>query len=141
MNKKACIGWLEEVIATKPTKLAKSDGYEGGRYYDATEASAWVTEGQSAIETIFPVNHTISKRWRDNKQQADRPWLESETWRVDAWCETMKVGAKLLAEGRLSTIIDGVRAETETEVLDQASELLSAGHLVAATVLAGRWST
>ena len=48
-----------------------------------------------------------------------------------------QAATKQLREGRLSSLIDGIRAETEDELLDQALVLINANHLAAATVIAG----
>jgi hypothetical protein len=46
-------------------------------------------------------------------------------------------GLALIRAGRLHGIIEGVQAETVSEVLAQADSLVASGHALAATVLAG----
>jgi hypothetical protein len=43
----------------------------------------------------------------------------------------------MLEKGQLSSIIGGIRAETEMELLDQAVALLASSHQVSAAMLAG----
>ncbi len=44
---------------------------------------------------------------------------------------------EILRSGRLSSLIEGIRAETVAELLDQAKTLASGGYQVAAVVIAG----
>ena len=44
---------------------------------------------------------------------------------------------RLLAEGRLGSIVDAVLVKTEDELLDQASALLGISYLAAAAVITG----
>jgi hypothetical protein len=49
----------------------------------------------------------------------------------------VKMAHRLARDGRLDSMFDVVRAETVTELLDQADNLRKQGYLVAATVVAG----
>jgi hypothetical protein len=48
-----------------------------------------------------------------------------------------RAATRLLKDGRIGSLLDAVRVETEDELLDQATALLNAGHVIAAAVIAG----
>lgn len=101
---------------------------------DPETASAWVTEVQAALEMTFPPGHVTRERWVATIGSTQRTFVD---FMLKPALGIVQTALGLLKEGRLRSILDGARAETVGEVLDQADSLLRAGHVLAATVLAG----
>jgi len=116
------------------TRLAHSTD----RYYAPEDYAPWMTQVRSTLEAIFPTDHAVLCEWM--------AWAESSYFRSTgsvpqhAFGGALGVvkGAKASVEaGLLQTLVDGVRRDAESDVLDQAEDLREGGFLAAATVLAG----
>jgi hypothetical protein len=107
-----------------------------------------VAEAQSALQSIFPAGHALHTNWAAIFERAKTYKLGSVPGGValpESYARVhffsalgvIEAGASLLKGGHLRSLMDGLRAETVSEVLDQANALLAARHPVAAAVLAG----
>jgi len=103
--------------------------------YDLGISAQWKTEARTALYAAFPQNHPVTKQWDDVVEKIKRN--DTAEWAIDELRAVFKGAYELVNSGRISTIVDGIRNETEGELIDQALELQSKDYLVAATVLAG----
>jgi len=103
--------------------------------YDSAGAQGWVAEAGSALTAVFPPSHHCSKEW--SRLCPGMQPNNSHGGTLEQLLGVFQAATKQLQEGRLGSLIDGIRAETENELLDQASILLEAKHLAAATVISG----
>lgn len=128
------IEWLEELIREArsfQTRPSAPNVFGPEFYSDRGDPLAWLARAGSAVEAIFPPGHSIKRNWEKSVSQNDR--VEN----VDGAVSLIRAAHRLAQSGRLRSLVDGVRAETVVQVLDQATTLANAGHGVAATVLAG----
>jgi hypothetical protein len=97
-----------------------------------------VLEVGQALAFCFPPGFELRERWRAAVQHTEgRPLLLSSEAVVTVTRATAKTAIRLLKAGRLRSVVDGARAETVAEGLDQAEQLLDDGARVPAAVLAG----
>jgi len=95
-----------------------------------------VTDAETALEAVFPPGHVTRKRWVA-VMTGERIARDYGTTHLKQGLGTVQSALALLESGRLRGLIDGVRAETMAELLDQAEILLKKEYLIAAAVLAG----
>jgi len=134
MKLAAAIKWLDTLVdgATAFQIIQNPPGVFAPKFYsEQGDPLAWLAQAGSAIGSILPPGHYIRETWGKSVRSNDR-------------VENIKVAISLIGalqqmaqSGWLSSLVDGTRAETVGEVLEQASILLDADHVVAATVLAG----
>ncbi len=95
-------------------------------------ARAWYTETSVDIEAVFPSSHRVHREWAFSTLRSLEPSesaFRSKVGVIDA-------ALSLLRAGRMGSLVDTIRADTEGELLDQADALLK-GYPIAATVIAG----
>jgi hypothetical protein len=114
-------------------------------------AMAWLAEAHTALQSVFPPGHALHASWAAIFERAKTYAIEgalpamgeivlSQPYAKVHFSQAVGVidaGASIVRAGHLRTLSDGVRAETVSELLDQADALLTANHIVAAAVLAG----
>jgi hypothetical protein len=109
-------------------------------------ATAWLGEARTALHALFPANHPLCRQW-------DAIFERAKTYKIDGWggplpepfadvhfeqaLGVLQAALTVVKAGRMRTLLDGVRAETVSEVLDLADVLLGGKHVIAAAVLAG----
>ncbi|MGO8901322.1 MAG: hypothetical protein ACLQU5_23650 [Isosphaeraceae bacterium] len=103
--------------------------------FDHIESQSWVSKAGSALSSVFPAGHYLIQTW-------DRllPKLRPDVVHGGSLEELFGVfssSARMLREGRVGTIIDTIRTETEDGLLDQSLVLANANHLAAAAVISG----
>jgi hypothetical protein len=106
-----------------------------------TEATAWLTEAETALRAVFPHNHSVLTSWRAiferaktyGRAAAGVPFFNDN---FDQAVGVVHAAVGVVRDGHLRGLLDGARAETVGEVLEQAA-LLVGSHAVAAAVLAG----
>lgn len=131
MNAQDAIAWFEQINARRFTK-------DRHGYYTDAEANDWATEALSALDAVFPQGHAVLKSWKSAVHHSEQhPGTMSSTVVLDAARGVFHSALQQLKAGRLVTLVEGIRAETTNEVLDQAEALLAGKHLVAAAVMAG----
>lgn len=103
--------------------------------YDEPSAHRWITRAEAALDSVFPAAHAVKQRWNRiiNRDGAD----VSEEHVLDGARGVFVAALDILKAGGLSTLVDGIRADTAAELLDQADTLVGKGYLAAAAVLAG----
>ena len=104
----------------------------GIHYYNALQASTWISETSTAVAAVFPTAHAINQEWKKHNETRD-----NTKRKIDSLIGVVKAAHSLIAAGKMGGLIDTIRIETEDELLDQAQALLNVSQSVAATVLAG----
>lgn len=107
----------------------------------AADEVKWFVDALSAIESVFPPNHTIRRVWQEHVSRGRtyhpvRP-VPPEFYVAEELAGVFASALGQLRSGLLTTLSEGVRAETAAELLVHADGLRGAGHQVAAMVLAG----
>ena len=125
--------WFDQVKASQPRgQVVSSLGMH-------QEGVKWVADAASAIAAAFPQGHELRRQWEALSQLTDtkttRGPLERQRW--EGYVGIFASAREQLHDGRLGSLIDGVRAETEDDFLDQAEWLRRENALPAAAVVAG----
>ena len=121
-----------EIAAVQIRKVGTSE-------YDLLDATQWSVRAQTAMESCFSPSHTVLRRWNSTLAGA----VGGDSWRLRTenilapLQATFRAAADLVNAGKVHTFLDGVRAETVLELLDQAHAQSKEGHQLAATVIAG----
>lgn len=139
MTEAEAIAWFEG-LATKARAVPQFPASAGWpSYMDGTKASAWLAEARAALHSVFPAGHALLKSWEDvfERAKAGSTKAPHAHWNFQQSLGVFDGAVTLLKGGRLRSLMDGVRAETVSEVLDQAEALNGAAHVTAAAVLAG----
>jgi hypothetical protein len=135
--------WLDDLL-----KRGESVPLFNDFYREQVAALAWLGEAESAMASVFPIGHPIRVMWQRVVDRASTYSFGTGAMKTqisalyagehfNQLLGVVKAGGEVVRSGRLRGLLDGVRAETVSEVLDQAQGLLTAHHTVAATVLAG----
>jgi len=131
------LSWFEQLAAGKPKEFISGDSF-------SVAACSWQTSAASALTAAFPLGHRVLVEWeRASQPKNAKPILNRidavafETSRWNAICGVFASAHDQLREGRVEGLIDSVRADAESEVLEQAQALLEAELFAAAAVLAG----
>lgn len=129
---------FEEILA-KPVKKHQQQRNEiSSPEYDHSSAVEWMTDARAALESTFPQTHAVLKQWDllTEPMRKYGPHLSGSKDVVHGLRAVFQSALSQVKNGYLSALIDGIRAESVSELLDQA-ESLSSKHVIAATVLAG----
>ena len=106
--------------------------------YNDRSALQFVNAAEQAIKRVFPPHDPVVQRWDAIFAKArDNARLLSVDFTVNAALALFREAKDLLEKNRMATLVDGVRAETASELLDQADALLVGGYHAAAAVIAG----
>ena len=135
MDEKTVLAWFESLEQrfneTRASKTGEDDVW-----------SAIYTEMRSALDVAFPPSHVVLRKWEDAVARAktinrgNRVQVP-EGWDSDELIGIFRTGTSLLRSGHLRSLVDGIRAETVAQCLDQAEALVRSGYAAAAMVLAG----
>jgi len=107
--------------------------------YEETAASAWLTEAETALAAVFPAGHPTRRNWGSVFENARALNIQARGFRAsfDAAAGVFEAAHAILASDRLGTLVDGIRAESLTELFDHAARQLDRGHVTAAVLTAG----
>jgi len=139
MTKDELKDWLLEV-ANRAAKLPTTTptAYTGEVHYQRSAATAWLAEARTALAAGFrPADAVRLQAESAMKRLEKNAGARTLSLAIREVHGALTAALRLIAAGRLDSLIDGVRAETATEVLEQAGVLKRAKHLAAAAVLAG----
>jgi hypothetical protein len=129
--------WFGE-LSEQVRSLRLADGNPDAFHYEYDQANEWIGLAETAITSVLPTGHPLLRQWHEILKDPDETWGgTSTTESISRLTGVFNAAYRLIRENRLGTIVDGIRAETVSDVLDQAEELVSAKHSVAGTVLAG----
>jgi hypothetical protein len=148
MNEADALGWLKDLSRRARNVPDLVPGASINYFYAPLEASAWLAESQTALHGIFPAGHALIGAWTAIFERAKTNIIKGPAGDIDlrqpnakthfnAAIGVMDAAVSILEAGRLRTMLDGIQAQTVSEVLEQAEGLLAARHTVAAAVLAG----
>jgi hypothetical protein len=137
IRREEVLPWFEEL--GEKSKSLPIEGFAAGggtKAHQMQAFQAWMTEAETAIDGVFPPTHAIRTKWAKAEKSLE-PFNNGAYVVGDAVIGVFQAALQLLREGRLGSLLDVVRVETESELLDQSQTLLDANHRAAATVIAG----
>ncbi len=138
MNEKEALEFMREVFDTQVEKYASGGTYlETGdpvHCYERSSATKWLVAARTAMESIFPPEHPVRKQW---ERVAGNNGSVTDEHDFEKLRAVFEAALELLEQGRVTSLVDGVREEAVSELLDQAAHLGDKNYLVAAAVLAG----
>jgi hypothetical protein len=105
-----------------------------GERFEEGAARAWATEAQAALEAVFPPSHFARQSWTTVLAHPQAQEIGQVLLKLRGIFEG---AAALVRDDRLRSLIDAIRVESESELLDQACVLADNNHRAAATVIAG----
>lgn len=129
--------WFEEVLK-RFAAIPKYpiEGFSVPTYwYEQEGAYVWLAEASTAIASVFPGGHQCRQAWERLLPKVHAGSANGGT--LDGLVGVFKGATNLIRAGRLGTLIDSIRVETESDLLEQAEILVNANHLAAAAVIAG----
>ena len=132
MNQQDAIDWFESLV--QEGQKITDGGATMGTYHQWL-VNEWVTKAGSAVEAVFPKGHAVTRTWVNALSPGLNALAEVSLFRGAV--AVVQAGLDLLQSGRITTLIDGIRAETIEELLQQAGVLFQANHEVAAAVIGG----
>lgn len=135
MNRDDALKWFERLAESRKQFGPKNSDH----FYPKEQVSGWQTEVRSALASVFPAGHAIHHQWEAafaDVSKCGAGWIAFDEV-VDVTTGVFNAAHGMLKDGTIDTLVASIRAETETELLDQADELAGAGHLAAAAVIAG----
>src|SRR5579864_3023107 len=133
MTRKEVLDWFEDLVKRSEQVEREHDSYGLGRYIEKS-ARQWITEAGSALAAVFPEKHPCRPDW-------DQIWnllgIRGTNYGFDELVGIFKGAANLVRGGRIGTLIEAIRVESESDLLEQAEALLEKDYLAASTVIAG----
>jgi hypothetical protein len=125
--------WYDEIQGRGRSVPKERDAFGIARFKEGA-ARAWATEAEAALASVFPDGHSVRQAWN---RAIENPNARSITNVFDSLFGVFEGAANLIRNDRLGSLIDTIRNESESDLLDQAVVLLMGDHRAAATVIAG----
>ena len=122
--------WYEQLVKTGSTIKPVMAIYDS----DEQGARVWAVEAETALSALFPIGHPIRQSWA---RVLSNPNTNDPCEAINKLLSVLKGASKLIKDDRLGSIIEAIRVESESELLDQALVLAENNHRAAATVIAG----
>lgn len=107
---------------------------DGCKDFNSPHMQGWLVEAASLIEAAIPPGHRCHAEWCSMERELHH---ENPAYTWPRLFAVLQASGRMVRNGRLGSFRDSVRAETELELLDQASVLLKSNDIVAATLIAG----
>jgi hypothetical protein len=107
----------------------------GIMWYHSAASQSWASEAGSALSQIFPPSHPCRLDW-DRLIGGLRP-SDPHGGTLERLLGVICGALQQLQDGRIGSLLDAIRVETQDELLDQATVLLDGSYLAAAAVIAG----
>ena len=128
---------FERILKRFDTAVRKfpATSFPGCFYYDSTDSQAWVSEAGAAIKSVFPPAHYFCQTWDRLATRMQPNHVRGIT--LDEMVGTFQAATYFLRDGQLGALINEIHAQTEIELLDQASTFVAENRLAAASVIAG----
>jgi hypothetical protein len=133
MSSAELLKWFDELVARGETFQVVQAEHGGNSRLAVKDCHAWLSSAESALGSSLPSEHAIKKRW-DNLVKSSRAVTVPVVFA--SFLGVLTAARDLIRDGRLGSLIDRIRSETEGELLDQADALLRS-YRVAAAVIAG----
>lgn len=139
MDAQELIAWFDEIEEAAKKIPIEKEKRAGGYFYEIPETVAWVVDASSAISEVFNKNHPARASWANATQlKADEEhWKYAQKSYFSILTSLFKTAANQVRSGRVQSLADTLRANSESDLLDQATDLNNKGHQAAATVIAG----
>ncbi|WP_147443526.1 hypothetical protein [Corallococcus sicarius] len=104
-----------------------------------SDAVRWITDAETAMKSVFPPGHAIVKRWEAVFSAAhnSNPAAWSNRYTYISLRAIFGAAKSQLESGRMSGLVESIRAETIEELLEQADTLVASNINAAAMVIAG----
>jgi hypothetical protein len=133
MTRAAIEQWFQELLKQAASLTIRNS--TTGLRFDERQARAWSIEAESAIAAIFPQGHPTRQAWARvlNTVGAGSDISVVALQLVGVF----ESAERMIRNNRIGTLVDAIRNETESGLLDQALVLVEANHLAAGTVIAG----
>lgn len=139
MNAQELIAWFKEIEA-KASRVPQNSSSNRRAYttgevksYNSALATGWIVEASSAISEVYNLNHPLRKQW---DVAAQHKWRFNKSG-FEQLVEAFRTATRMVEQGRVQSLADTLRADSESDLLDQATDLNDNGHRAAATVIAG----
>jgi hypothetical protein len=133
MTEDEAVKYYEEILAN-----AKAIKKESAGYYLEGEACEWIASARVALDLVFPSKHVLRVSFDDVLEQGREKWSQyGHVWVLESAIGVFRSALGFLKSGKHRSLIEGAKAETVDELLDQAGLLLSDNYMVAAAVIAG----
>lgn len=137
MNAQKLIAWFDEIekadVPLEPQKRA---------YYwlhEIPKVVAWIADASSAISEVYTRQHPFRSQWEAAIQLKPKE-IYADLAIQERFSIIRSLFSRACAQvrsGRVQKLADTLRADSESDLLDQATDLNDKGHQAAATVIAG----
>ena len=134
MNKSKALAWFEELERDGDEAAETVKDFYDKKHVRYREAAGLFSRREAALNAVFPPGHSVLQQW--NRIQI-KPGEIVNTHAFETADAVFTTACELLRSDRFDSLMDGVRAETVGELLDQAEVLLGNGWHAAAMVTAG----
>ena len=131
MRREDYLPWFADLLGR--FEIVRVNRGDAQNWYDEERANEWVTEAGAAIASVFPASHPSRQAWEMLVQKLPSGACGLCTPLIGVF----KGAANQVRDGRLGTLVEAVRAESASELLEQAETLLANGYLAASAVIAG----
>ena len=125
MRREDILSWFESLEAKAQTPIG--DGPTRTQF-----ARNWTTQALSALCAVFPETHPVVSQWRVLDRQIS---VDLHEFYFVSFLGIFEGALAQIREGRIGSLIDAIRAETEGDLLDQADAFLA--YPYAAAIVAG----
>jgi hypothetical protein len=132
MKREEIQAWYEQLIAVTRTLPGENSRY--GKIFQEQTARGWATMAESALQAVFPDGHATRQAW---DRVVKHPQAKDISAVMEKLIGVFEGAAFLVRDNRLGSLIDSIRLESESELLDQASVLVDNDYRAAAAVIAG----
>lgn len=104
------------------------------KFPETSSFRRWSTQAGSVLAEVFHEHHPVRRAWDLVDQDAEYPGIIHS---LDTLEGIFRGATELVRQGHIGTFAATVQAETLSELLDQADDLASQGHVAASAVVAG----
>ena len=132
MTRKDVLKWFDKLDGNY--YVPAGIGADGRTTYKSDYVRAWATEAESALADVFPEAHPVRANWAGILASVAPANIS------DVYMQLVGVfhaAHRQIAAGRIESLIDRIRVDSEIELLDHAIELADADARAAAMVIAG----
>ncbi len=137
MHQEALLELFEELVVRSQslTRVYRMPApYPDEEGYDEKMCQSWAVEAEAALAAVFPETHPVRLAW---SRILATPSGRDICFVAGKLTATFAAARNLIRDDRLASLVDMIRVESESELLDQAQVLVEANHHAAAAVIAG----
>ena len=133
MKREDIQAWFESLLA-RAGALPGNRGHDGRTLLLEGPAQEWATEAQTALYSVLPESHPVREQWARVLKDPRARFIAEV---MEKLLGIFAAADTLIRENRISSLIDGIWIEAESNLLDQATVLVEADYRAAAAVIAG----